>query len=287
MADDRDWVPEDEAGPAGDHESLPEGEGEAGDPYALLSTQAFDQELKALGTPPENEALEEEAERSEEVEPGDIPDEAEIDQPAPAEHTGADMSSLAEDERLRQPRAQLFRRRLRNQIGMFPLALLLLALGGFLIARQQNVDGLPDLSNQALAGIGLLVVAFSAVFYALVGGRRDRGLLFAGLWIGCSAGMVGVLVYKVDKTPDAAEWWPLLIWSLALALLLVYFIERTHDAYLVLWSVLIFVAGGAAFAVTSRRIDQDILDKAADYWPLLLSVIGIGLLPLAFRRRTG
>jgi hypothetical protein len=29
------------------------------------------------------------------------------------------------------------------------------------------------------------------------------------------------------------------------------------------------------------------LDYAADYWPLLITVIGIGLLPLAFQRRTG
>ena len=36
---------------------------------------------------------------------------------------------------------------------------------------------------------------------------------------------------------------------------------------------------------SSGRLEP-MLDRAADYWPLLVSALGIGLLPLAFRRRT-
>jgi hypothetical protein len=270
MADDRDVIPEDEI--------RPEDQVEAGENYALLSAQEFDQVLEALG--PESEMPSQEEEDGQELEPY-----AQLS--AETGRSDNELAPLADDERLRQPRAQLFRQRVRNQVGMFPLALWLLALGGFLIARQQHVDGLPDLSNRALVVISFLSVSFSTLFYAFVGGRRDRGLVFIGMWAWSIAGLLAVLIYGIDKNPDAAEWWPLLLWSLGLALIFTYLFERTHDARLVLFSVLIFVAGGAAFAVTSDRIDQDVLDKAADYWPLLLSVLGIGMLPLAFRRRTG
>ncbi len=261
MADDRDVIPEDD-------------QVETGEDYALLSAQEFDQELEALG--PESEV----------PEPEEM---AEPDAPISAEtgRTDSEVASLGDDERLRQPRAQLFRQRVRNQVGMFPLALWLLALGGFLIAREQDVNGLPDLSNRALVVISFLAVSFSTLFYAVVGGRRDRGLVFVSIWAWSLAGMLSLLVYGIDENPDAAKWWPILVWSLGLALIVTYLLERTHDARLVLLSVLIFVAGGTAFAVTSDRIDQEVLDTAADYWPLLLSVLGIGLLPLAFRRRTG
>ena len=194
-------------------------------------------------------------------------------------------SAVGEEERLRQPRAQSFRRRLRNQISMLPLALFLLGLGGYLIAREQDVDGLPDLTTPELAGFAVLVAAFTAVFHALLFGRRERGLLFVGLWVWATAGAVALVLYGVDAQATATEWWPLLLWTLSLTLVLTYLVERAHDIRLVLLSSVILVAGITAYLVTSNRIDQDLLDSAADYWPLLFSVVGVALLPLAFRRR--
>jgi len=52
----------------------------------------------------------------------------------------------------------------------------------------------------------------------------------------------------------------------------------------VLLAVLATVAGGAAYWVTSGTADAQMLDDVADYWPLLLAVLGVGLLPAAFRR---
>lgn len=206
---------------------------------------------------------------------------------APEPDSAAPQAATDEEERLRQPRAQNFRRRLHNQISMLPLALYLLTLGGFLIAREREVEGLPDLSVPALAGITVLAAAFVAIFHALVSGRRERGLLFLGLWIWSAAGAIAVLVYGVDEQADAAEWWPVLLWSLSLALVLTYVLERGHDARLVLFSVVVLVAGTTAYAITSDRIDDRALTDAADYWPLLLALAGVGLLPLVFRRRTG
>ena len=209
------------------------------------------------------------------------------DEPEPGvESAAAEPSELGEGERLRQPRAQSFRRRLANQVSMLPLALYLLAMGAYLIADKQQVDGLPDLDSPALIGGLVLAVAASMMLHSLVFGRRERGLLFVGLTIWVTAGAVGLLVASKADAPDATEWWPILLVALGVALLLTYLVERAHDTRLVLLSIMTFVAGGVAFWTTLGNADLDRLDNAADYWPLLLAVLGVGLLPLAFRRRT-
>lgn len=204
--------------------------------------------------------------------------------PSPGRAVG-EPAALDEGERLRQPRAQRFRRRLRTQISMLPLALALIALGLYLSARAFEMDGLPDISDRTLAlGFGG-VLAFTAVFHALVFGRRERGLLFVGLLAWVTAGLIYGLVTYIEAEPDPAEWWPIVLVALGVTFFLTYLLERGHERPLVLLAALTLVAAGAAFAVTSGTIEQRWLDRAAKYWPLLLSVVGLGLLPLAFRRR--
>lgn len=281
--------------------------------YPLLSSDVFESELEALAAYAGDEEAGEETVDEAEVQPaasaGDdeaLP-EGEVEFPGVDDAMAAEQAAeyavaerAAEDDdivsdaleladetgRLRQPRARRFRRMVQNQLGMLPLALLLLALGGYLLAREQDVSGLPDLANDTLAGISVLVVGFAAVFHALLSGRRERGLLFAGLWVLATAGLLTALIYGVDENPDLATWWPLGLWSAGLALVFTYLIERTHDVRLLLLSAIAFVAGVTAYFVSSGRIDSDALHDVAGYWPLLISVAGIGLLPLAFRRRT-
>lgn len=271
MTDEHDFLPE-----------LPEDETSGDQPleeddYDALPIERFDDALNALEGYEDADVLETSSE------------EEESPQEDYSESSGPDseLDELDEDERLRQPRAQLFRRRLRNQVNMLPLALYLLALGGYLIARQQDVSGLPDLSALAIGSISILALAFTTIFRALVNGRRERGLLLIGVWVWTTAGMLFVLVYGIDRQADAREWWPLLLWSLGAAFVLLYPIERTHDTRLIWLGIITVVAGCAAYGVTSDQIDRKSMHDAAEYWPLLLSVVGIGLLPLAFRRRIG
>lgn len=202
----------------------------------------------------------------------------------PDREAAGELSALDEAERLRQPRALAFRRRLRTQIAMLPLALALISLGAFLSARAFGVEGLPEIDDLTLAlGFGG-VLAFTAVFHALIFGRRERGLLFLGLLPLVTAGLIYALVTFVEDEPDAAEWWPLLLAALGVTFLLTFALERGHDVRLILLGVLTLVAAGTAYTITSGLIERDWLDRAGEYWPLLLAALGIGLLPLAFRR---
>lgn len=190
-------------------------------------------------------------------------------------------------ERVRAPRAESFRRGLRNQVAMLPLALALLALGGFLLARQQDVEDLPDVSDGALVAGMILVAAFTAVWRWLVFGRQERGLLFTGLLVWAGAGTLALLVTGIDAEPDAAEWWPLIFVPVSVALFVMLLLERARDARLLLVIAALAVAGTLSYLYTSDRLDEQVMSDAADYWPLLISVLGVLLLPLAFRRRTG
>lgn len=255
--------------------------------YSLLSLEAFESELEALASYSEDES----APDMEGVpEPGEIraPELADVHDGLPP---GAGLSSeppaVGDEEQLRQPRAQRFRRGLRHQIGMLPLALYCLALGGFLLARGQDVSGLPDLSDALLRVSAVVAIGFTLVFHALVFGRRERGLLFLGLWILATVGLAAVLIYGLDEALDLDTWWPLGIGSASVALLLTYLLERAHDARLVLLSVMALVAGAVAYGVSSERISAERVDQVAEYWPLLLAVVGVGLLPLVIRRRAG
>jgi hypothetical protein len=275
MTDEHDLLPDPSEAETPD--DLPPDDGD----YAILPDERFDDALDALESY-DNDAsfLDDDAQAASEEE---LPEEG-YPESGPAD---SDLAELDDDERLRQPRAQLFRRRLRNQINMLPLALYLLALGGYLIARQQDVSGLPDLSSLAIGSVSVLALAFTTILRALLNGRRERGLLLIGAWVWTTAGMLFVLIYGIDRHADAREWWPLLLWSLGAAFVLVYPVERTHDARLIWLGINMVVAGCAAYGVTSDQIDRQSLHDAAEYWPLLLSVVGIGLLPLAFRRRIG
>ncbi|NDJ76721.1 MAG: hypothetical protein GYB65_10725 [Chloroflexi bacterium] len=196
-------------------------------------------------------------------------------------------AALGSPERLRIPRAEMFRRRVRAQISMAPLAAYLLALGLFLTIRAQDVSGLPDIADATLVGGLVLVVASTLLLHGLAFGRQERGLLFLGSLIWVGAGLLALLVLGIEPEPEATEWWPLGLVMVGGALLLTFVLERPRDRRMVLLAMAVFVASGIAFAYTTEPFDHDLLDEAADYWPLLISALGIILLPLVFRQRTG
>lgn len=263
------------------------------DDYALLSLEAFDHELEALATyagdQPVQDAPSEVDVLAAQGEPGerdDVPGAPFDPASIPAARSGVEVPAVSDDEQVRMLRAQRFRRGLRNQIGMLPLALYLLALGGYLLARRQGVDGLPQYTDAALGLSAALALSFTLVFHALIEGRRERGLLFVGAWVWAVAGGAALVVYGLDESLDLRRWWPIGVWAASPALVLTYLIERAHDGRLVLLGGMALAGGSAAYAVSSEWISAERLEQIGSYGPLLLVVLGIGLLPLAVRRHT-
>jgi drug/metabolite transporter (DMT)-like permease len=302
MADDHDLLSneEHEDNEALEEETMPEmpgldAEKDVEDLERSVSDEQFDEILEALEAYDAADIAASEAEAEPEANVGaemgaDADAEAETDETDRdyAEPFSATIpATLGETERLRQPRAEHFRRRLRTQLSTLPLALFVLLAGVFLIARHQDVEDLPDISDAMLIGGLVLTLAFTAIFHALLFGREERGLLFVGLLVWLGAGALAVLVLGIDAEPKATDWWPLVLAVPGLTILLTYLLERGRDPRLLLLAAIILVTAGLAFAFTSDRFDDSALDEAADYWPLLLSAVGVGLLPLAFRRRTG
>jgi hypothetical protein len=236
-------------------------ESDEGQEYAPLSGEAFDDALEALEQFDSDPASEELDERTDD---DDFAEEValtgEIDsEPGTEVSEAMDSPGEADDD----------------------------LLGGFLIARERAVEDLPDLSTLAIGGLSVLAVAFTLVFHALLSGRRERGLLFTGLWIAVTVGLIAALVYGIDDQPDAVEWWPLLLVSLGVTLYVNYVIERTHDARLLWLGIICFVAAVVAYGFTSEIIDETAFTDIVDYWPLLLSLVAIGIVPLVFRRHPG
>lgn len=300
MAEEREFYDEGQGEASADipePDMLETGTDDEGSP--LRSVEDFERELEVLEASAEPEEAEGKIETlseamaalpDEPVLPAEPPEDFPV-MPVVAEQAAPEREIAQEvaerEERVRQPRAQSFRRRLRHQVGVLPLALGLIALGIYLLVRKHNLADVPDFSTPTLVALTVLGVGFTLVFHALVFGRRERGLLVVGLYIWATAGAIAAIVYGVDEHPDARQWWPALLWSLAVALFVTYLIERTHDVRLVWLAALVAVAGGAAYWVTSGAADQALLDQVADYWPLILAVLGAGLLPAAWRRRTG
>lgn len=288
---DEDELPDEAAVPVANEADAPD---EDGDDYALLSTDALDDALEELEAyePAADDETDDEHDAA--GEDGDD-DFAEDDADSAAEgaavagdgdESGADeLETVDEEDRLRGPRAEMFRRRRQNRIAFLPLALYLIGLGIFLIAREQEVENLPDPSALELGALSVLAGAFTMIFHSFLAGRRERGLLFTGLWLGATVGLITALVYAVDDQPDAVEWWPLLLGGVGITLLINFVIEANHDMRLIWVAVICLLAAVIAYAFTSDVFDEDQFSTIADYWPLLVSVIGIGLVPLVFRRQ--
>ncbi len=185
------------------------------------------------------------------------------------------------DSGVRQAETETYTQTARGRLTALPFGLGFIALGVLLLIEDQvtGLDMTPPIIGLMMGAS--LVLTFLFRFFA--SGRQERGLLFLAVSL-LSLGGLGAAFSVAPDTFDLAEWYPLALVGVALALFLTYAFERQAERGLLGVGALFLVMASAAFLVTFEVIPQNVLDQIADYWPLLIALLGITLVPVALRR---
>lgn len=182
----------------------------------------------------------------------------------------------ADSDLVRPSRATQFRTQRRAQYSALFPALLLVAAGVLLLVR-------PDvIARRLVIGGALAGLLLSLFLRFLFNGRRERGLFF----VTATALMImGLFVLIDQQVLDPVQNWPLFVMAPGLAMLLTMILERSHDRGLLLPGLILIVAGGTMFLFTANYLDSSILPSIAAYWPALLLLAALAILPRAIRDR--
>jgi Domain of unknown function (DUF5668) len=163
---------------------------------------------------------------------------------------------------------------MRNRTGALIPGLLLIALGAWLLAGTLGVR-LPSVATLWPVVLIVAGLAFLAQFFA--GGRRSEGLVFTGV----AAALLGVffLVITLGRLTwnDAGRLWPIYVLIGGLAFL-AQWLARPGERGLLVPAVLALAVGGATLALALGLVRADVADQIIRLWPLVLIVLGLGLL---------
>jgi hypothetical protein len=193
----------------------------------------------------------------------------------PSENPNPDDAD-ADADLSRPARATQFRQQRRSQVSTAFPALLLIALGLLYLANPV------ELTRPLAIGVAVLALGLSLVMRFLLNGRRERGLFFVGVTILLWLGLVA-LAWTNDV--EISQGWPLGVSAIGLAMLLTFVFERSHDRGLLLPGVLLIVAGAIPLPFTFGILSESVLNGVALYWPVLLLLVALAILPRAVRDR--
>lgn len=162
---------------------------------------------------------------------------------------------------------------------LFP-GLLLIALGAWFLADALGValPSLGDLWPVFSVGFGLACL----VNYFL-GGRREPGLVFMGV----TSSLLGVLFFAITLGPlawgDLGRLWPLFPLIAGLAFLAQWLTQPSERGLLVP-GLLGLAVGGVPLLFTFDLLDGAVGEWILRLWPVLLILLGLGLLGSYFWR---
>ncbi|NJL93830.1 MAG: hypothetical protein HC915_08900 [Anaerolineae bacterium] len=184
------------------------------------------------------------------------------------------------DDGIHQTEDKPYAQAARGRLAVLPFSLGLIGLGAFLLARPE-IEGV-NLNAQTLGVLFGAVWVLSTLLRFFATGRRERGLLYLALILLSIGGLFGAAVVS-DGALDLTAWWPLLLLSAALSLVVTFILERQHEAGLLTLALFLGVSGGSALLVTQDVLQVDFLERLEDYFPLLIALGGVLLIPLAMR----
>jgi hypothetical protein len=152
--------------------------------------------------------------------------------------------------------------------------LVLIALGAWFLADALGVrlPSLGDLWPVFPLGFGLAALA-----QFFLGRRRDEGLVFSGV----SASLLGAFFFAITLGPldwgDLGRYWPVFVLIGGLAFL-AQWLARPAERGLLVPALLALLVGGVALAFTLNLVGPAIAEQAGRLWPVLLILLGLGLL---------
>jgi hypothetical protein len=176
----------------------------------------------------------------------------------------------------RASRAEKQKMRRRTQLSTALPALLLIAAGVFALVRPDQVSG----SMLAAEVVGLVAIMLLLRF--LFNSRRERGLFFLTMAIILFAGFAAMVAAGAI---DITLGWPLLVAVPGAAMIFTFLFERTHERGLLLPGIIFIIAALVLLPFSLGYFDNAILSDVALYWPVLLIVLALALLPRAVRDR--
>ena len=163
---------------------------------------------------------------------------------------------------------------MRNRRGALLPGLLLILVGAWLLATTLGVP-LPDLSQ--LWPLVPLVFGLAALVQYLAEGRRSDGLVFTGV----SAALLGAFFLAITLGPlewrDLGRLWPVFVLIPGVAFL-AQWLARPGGSGLLVPAGLAILVGLGALALTLRLLDPVVSAQVLRFWPVLLILLGLGLL---------
>jgi hypothetical protein len=278
------WMAANEFSNRPSHFSREKGIDDFSDRIETLSTQEGPEE-EQIWRDAESFATTSEAEVEEESQPLEYPP-AVVPVPTPEMQQVAvrRAEQTAGRGRVEEMAPEPTRQRRGGRLAIFPLALGLIVLGGLLLASKY-VEGLNfeiDFTRGLVVLSGALVLTFMFRFF--LSGRRERGLFFLAVVL-IMWGVVLAMAVLGDEQFPLAEFWPLVLAGIGVAFFFTFLFERTHQGGLVLPGIMLMFASGIALAVMLDVIGDSTQEIINDYWPLLLTLIGIVLLPNTLVRK--
>jgi hypothetical protein len=163
---------------------------------------------------------------------------------------------------------------MRRRGGALLPGLLLIALGAWLLAGTLGVR-LP--SFETLWPVALIVFGLAFLVQFFAGGRRSEGLVFTGVATALLGGFFLAITVGLLAWNDAARLWPVYILIGGLAFL-AQWLARPGERGLLVPAVLALAVGGATLALILNLVQADIASQIIRFWPLVLIVLGLGLL---------
>lgn len=130
----------------------------------------------------------------------------------------------------------------------------------------------------------LILMALGALIFISVIGKKDKGPVFFGTFLFLLGLFFFLRNFDIIPYYYLREVWPIILIILGLSFVSI-FITKPSD-----WGVLIpggiFLFPGIAFLLRKLHIIYlDIGDLIADYWPMILIIIGGGIIMGALRRQ--